>query len=173
MALQEGWLGRYYEDFTVGDVYQRPYGRTISEADNTWFTLLTLNTNPMHFDTNLAEKSEFGQLLVNSALTVAIVIGMSVSDTSQNAFANLGWKEIKLTHPVYVGDTLYVETRVLGKRESKSRDHAGIVEVETRGLNQHGDVCLSFTRSFYVYKQHARDMQSVFPTPGEPWVDDD
>jgi itaconyl-CoA hydratase len=172
VAVREGWIGRYYEDFAIGDVYQRPYGRTISEADNTWFTLLTLNTNPMHFDTNLAEKSEFGQLLVNSALTVAIVIGMSVVDTSQNAFANLGWDHIRLTHPVFVGDTLYVETRVLDKRESKSRPHAGIVKVQTRGLNQNGDVCLSFTRSFFAYKRQARDVQSVFPTAKEPWTEE-
>lgn len=173
MALVEGWLGRFYEDFRVGDVYRPPYGRTISEADNTWFTLLTMNTNPMHFDRRWAQASEFDQILVNSTFTLALITGMSVIDTSQNAFANLGWEDVKLTHPVYVGDTMYAETRVLEKRESASRPHAGIVRVETRGLNQHGEICLSFVRSFYVPKLEARHQQSMFPQPkGQDWVED-
>ena len=138
----EGWQGRFYEDFQPGDVYQHALGRTISEADNTWFTLLTLNTNQIHFNAEYAAKTEWGKTLVNSGLTVAIVLGQSVTDTSHNAIANLGWDEIRLTHPVFVGDTLYAESKVVTKRESKTRPHAGIVTVHTRGLIQHGVVLI-------------------------------
>jgi itaconyl-CoA hydratase len=171
MALKQGWEGRFYEDFEVGDVYQRPYGRTISETDNTWITLLTLNSNPIHFDINLASQSNTEGMLVNSGLTLALAVGMSVMDTSQNAFANLGWEEIRLPHPVFVGDTLYVESRVLAIRDSRSRPHAGIVKVETRGLNQHGDECIVFTRSFFVPKRGTGDSHRFFPTPKDPWPD--
>ena len=113
--------GRYYEDFNVGDIYEHRPGRTITETDNTWFTLLTMNTHPLHFDAHYAKKTEFGRPLVNSALTLSIVAGMSVSDLSQKAIANLGWENIKLPAPVFAGDTLYAESEVLAKRESKSR----------------------------------------------------
>ncbi|HVN42273.1 MAG TPA: MaoC family dehydratase, partial [Steroidobacteraceae bacterium] len=103
-------FGRYYEDFEIGDTYEHRPGRTITETDNTWFTLLTMNTHPLHFDKEYAKASEFGQCLVASPLTVAIMVGMSVSDVSQKAIANLGWKDIKLTHPLFVGDTLYAES---------------------------------------------------------------
>ena len=109
--------GRYFEDFQVGDVYEHWPGRTVSEADNIWFTNLTMNTHPIHFDANYASKSEFGKYLVNSAFTLALVTGMCVSGTSQKAIANLGWEEIKIPAPVFVGDTLYSETEVLDKRE--------------------------------------------------------
>src|SRR5690349_23405894 len=125
--------GRYFEDFTVGDVYEHRPGRTISEADNTWFTLLTMNQHPLHFDAAYAAKSEFGARLVNSCLTLSIVVGMSVSDVSQKAIANLGWTDIKLTAPVFIGDTIYAETEVLSKRESASRPTQGLVEVRTTG----------------------------------------
>ena len=128
--------GRHYEQFEVGDTYSHRPGRTISETDNTWFTLLTMNTHPLHFDKEYAKKSEFGQILVNSAFTVSLIVGMSVRDVSQNAIANLGWKEIRLPSPVFVGDTLYAESTVLEKRESKSRPNAGIVKVSTLGKNQ-------------------------------------
>lgn len=167
----QSWQGRFYEDFQPGDVYEHALGRTISEADNTWFTLLTLNTNQIHFNDEYAAKTEWGKTLVNSGLTVAIVLGQSVTDTSHNAIANLGWEEIELTHPVFVGDTLYAESKVISKRESKSRPYAGIVKVHTRGLNQNGDVCLSYTRSFLVYKRdHARDVEH-FPASKELWPD--
>ncbi|MGB8362242.1 MAG: MaoC family dehydratase [Acidimicrobiia bacterium] len=167
----QGWQGRFYEDFRPGDVYQHALGRTINEADNTWFTLLTLNTNQIHFNAEYAAKTEWGRTLVNSGLTVAIVLGQSVTDTSHNAIANLGWDEIRLTHPVFVGDTLYAESKVVSKRESKSRPYAGIVTVHTRGLNQHGDVCLSYARSFLVYKRGQAQAIEHFPTAGEPWPD--
>jgi itaconyl-CoA hydratase len=146
-------IGRYYEDFQVGDVYEHRPGRTISETDNSWFTLLTMNTHPLHFDKAYAEKSEFGQLLVNSALTLSIVAGMSVSDTSQKAIANLGWSDIKLTAPVFVGDTIYAESEVLDKRESKSRPTQGIVKIKTIGKKADGTVFMTYERSMLIPKQ--------------------
>ena len=121
-------FGRYYEDFVIGDVYEHRPGRTITETDNTWFTLLTMNTHPLHFDAEYAKASEFGKRLVASPLTVSLMVGMSVTDTSQKAIANLGWTDIQLTSPVFIGDTLYSESEVLDKRESKSRPTAGIAE---------------------------------------------
>ncbi len=146
-------FGRYYEDFTVGDVYEHRPGRTISETDNTWFTLLTMNTHPLHFDAEYAKESEFGRIVVASPLTVAMVVGMSVSDVSQKAIANLGWREIRLPHPVFPGDTLYAESEVLEKRESNSRPGAGIVSVRTLGKNQDGITVCSFDRTILVSKR--------------------
>lgn len=160
--------GRYLEDFEVGDVIRHPLGRTISEVDNTWFTLLTLNTNQMHFNREYAARSEFGRILVNSGFTLGLVLGMSVSETSQNAVANLGFEGIRFPHPIFVGDTLWVETLVLGARESKTRPHAGVVRVRTRGMNQDGKVCVSFVRSFMVYKQDATQDKHIFPEPESP-----
>lgn len=147
----------------MGDVYQHALGRTISEADNTWFTLLTMNTNQNHFNAEFAAKAPYGRLIVNSGLTVAIVLGQSVADLSQNAVLNLGWKEIVLSHPVFVGDTLYSESIVLGKRESNSRPYAGIITARTRGLNQHGDECVSWERSVMVYRRDAPHDKDYFP----------
>lgn len=161
--LKAGWTGRYYEDFEVGDVYRHPLGRTLTAADNTWFTLLTMNTNQMHFNDHYASRSSFGRSLVNSGLTVAIVLGQSVTDISQNAIANLGWDEIKLSHPVFVGDTLYAESVVLELRTSASRPYAGIVTCHTRGLNQDGDVCISWNRSVMVYRRDAKFDKGYFP----------
>ena len=171
MSVQPGWQGRFFEDFEVGDVYQHPLGRTISEADNTWFSLLTMNTNQMHFNSEYAAKSEFGKPLVVSTLTVAIAVGQSVTDLTQNAFANLGWDDIKMTHPVFAGDTLYSESVVLEKRESAKRPHAGIVTVKTRTLNQNGDEVCSFKRMFYVYKQGAEQLEGIFPEGKKPLTD--
>ena len=136
-------IGRYYEDFTVGDVYEHRPGRTISEADNTWFTLLTMNTHPLHFDAEYAAKSEFGKPLVNSAFTLAVIAGMSVSDTSQKAIANLGWKEIKLTAPVFAGDTVHAEVEVTAVRPT-SKNNRGIVTTTNDVINQHGDVVITY-----------------------------
>ena len=145
--------GRYFDDFTVGDVYHHLPGRTLSQQDNAWFTLLTMNTHPLHFDEEYAAATEFKKPLIASPLTVAVVVGMSVSDVSAKAIANLGWKDIKLTKPVFPGDTLYANTEVLGKRESKSRPNAGIVTVLTRGINQHDvEVCV-FERQMLVPKK--------------------
>ena len=172
MAAKAGWTGRFFEDFEIGDIYQHPLGRTITEADNTWFTLLTMNTNQMHFNHEYAAKSEFGRPLVVSTLTVAIAVGQSVTDITQNAFANLGWDEIRLPHPVFAGDTLYSESVVLEKRESDSRPHAGIVTVKTRTLNQDGDEVCSFKRTFYVYKAGAEQLDDVFPEGKTPIIGD-
>ncbi|MBA2918304.1 MaoC family dehydratase [Sphingomonas sp. MAH-20] len=146
-------FGRYYEDFTVGDVYEHRPGRTITDADNVWFTLLTMNTHPTHFDYEYAKKTEFGRPLVCSPFTVALMVGMSVSDVSQKAVANLGWTDIRLTHPLFPGDTLYAESEVLEKRESKSRPEQGVVTVRTTGRNQHGEVVCTFGRTVLVWKR--------------------
>lgn len=146
-------FGRYYEDFNVGDIYEHRPGRTITETDNTWFTLLTMNTHPMHFDEEYAKHSEFGKTIVCSPLTVAIMVGQSVTDVSQKAIANLGWTDIKMTHPVFAGDTLTSESEVLGMRESKSRSDAGIVTVKTRGYNQHGTLVSEFERTILVARK--------------------
>ncbi|MFQ3595153.1 MAG: MaoC family dehydratase [Sphingomonadaceae bacterium] len=146
-------FGRYYEDFTVGDVYEHRPGRTITETDNIWFTLLTMNTHPAHFDSEYAKKTEFGKPLVASPLTVAILVGMSVSDVSQKAVANLGWKEIRLTAPVFAGDTLYAESEVIEKRESAKRPEQGIVTIRTVGKNQDGVVVCDFLRTMLIWKR--------------------
>ena len=145
--------GRYYEEFTVGDTYKHWPGRTITAADNTWFTLLTMNQHPLHFDEEYAKGTEFGKPLVNSALTLAIVAGMSVSDVSQKAVANLGWTDIVLPAPVFNGDTLYAESTVLEKRESKSRPTQGIVTVATRAWKQDGTTVMTYKRTVLVPKR--------------------
>ena len=145
--------GRCYEDFVVGDIYEHRPGRTITETENTWFTLLTMNKHPLHFDAEYAKHSEFGRCLVASPFTVSLIVGMSVSDVSQKAIANLGWTDIKLTHPVFAGDTLYAESEVLAKRESKSRADAGIVSVRSTGKNQNGDVVCTFDRTMLVQRR--------------------
>lgn len=150
--------GRYFENFIIGDVYEHRPGRTITESDNTWFTLLTMNQHPVHFDAEYAAKSEFGKPLVNSCLTLSIVAGMSVSDVSQKNIANLGWTDIKLPGPVFVGDTLMAESEVLDKRESKSRPTQGIVTIRTIGKKQDGSIIMEFERAMLVPKRgHAVD----------------
>lgn len=146
-------FGRYFEDFNEGDIYEHRPGRTITETDNTWFTLLTMNTHPMHFDAEYAKHSEFGRCIVCSPFTVAVMVGMSVTDVSQKAIANLGWSEIRLTHPLFAGDTLTAESEVLAKRESKSRPNAGLVTVKTRGFNQDGTMVCEFDRTMLIAKR--------------------
>lgn len=146
-------FGRYFEDFTVGDVYEHRPGRTITQTDNIWFTLLTMNTHPMHFDEEYAKASEFGRCIVCSPFTVALMVGMSVTDVSQKAIANLGWSDIRLTHPLYAGDTLTCESEVLDKRESKSRPGAGIVTVRTDGYNQQRTLVCTFNRTMLIAKR--------------------
>lgn len=155
--LRESY-GRYFEEFEVGDIYEHRPGRTVTEADNTWFTLVTMNKHPLHFDAEYAAKSEFGRPLVNSCLTLSIVVGMTVSDVSQKAIGNLGWTDIKLSAPVFAGDTLYAESEVLTKRESASRPTQGIVTVRTWGRKQDGSVFISFDRAVLIPKRgHAVD----------------
>ena len=168
MTVQPGWQGRFYENFVIGDVYQHPLGRTITETDNTWFTLLTMNTNQAHFNAQVGEASEFGRMLVASPLTIAIAIGQSVTDVTQNAFANLGVDELRLTAPVYAGDTLWSESIVLNLRESDSRPQAGIVTIRTRTINQDGVEVLTFKRTFYVHRRGAELAASARPQARSP-----
>ena len=167
MAVKPGWRGRFFEDFEVGDIYKHPLGRTVSEADNTWFTLLTMNTNQMHFNAEYASRSEFGRPLVVSTLTLAIAVGQSVTDVTQNAFANLGWDNVRLPAPVFAGDTLWSESLVVSKRESASRPDAGIVTVHTRTVNQDAVEVCSFDRTFYVHRRGAPQLADIWPATDE------
>src|SRR5713101_5691189 len=152
MTVKEGWRGRFFEDFTVGDVYQHALGRTVLPTDNAWFTLLTQNTNPQHFDHHYAAQTEFGRPLVDSTFTLALVTGLSVSDVSLNAI-NLGWESVKLPAPVFEGDTIYAQSEILEKRESRSRANMGIVRSRTTGMNQRGETVIEFIRTIMVYKK--------------------
>jgi itaconyl-CoA hydratase len=166
MAIKQGWTGRVYEDFEVGDIYPHPLGRTILAADNIWFTLLTQNTNPIHFDHAFAAKTEYGKPLVDSTFTLALVTGQSVMDVSQNAMANLGWDDVRLPNPLFEGDTVYSRSEVLEKRESKSRSNVGIVRVKTIGFKQDGTVVIEFKRTFMVYKRgHVPQTMTELPEP--------
>ena len=166
MVVKEGWRGRFFEDFEVGDIYEHPLGRTVTTTDNSWFTLLTQNTAAIHFDHYYASQTEFGKPLVDSTFTLALATGQSVTDISQNVFANLGWDEVKLPAPVFEGDTIYSRSEVLEKRESRSRPDVGIVKVKTTGFNQEGTVVISFERTIMVYKKdHAPRIARL--SPGE------
>jgi itaconyl-CoA hydratase len=160
--LKPGWEGRFFEDFEIGDVYRCRYGRTVTEADNIQFTLLTSNTNQIHFNTDYAARTEWGRCLVNSALTLSIVAGMGVADVSENGFA-LGWDEIALPSPVFAGDTLYSESEVIEVRESASRPAQGIVKVETRGYKQDGTLVIRYRRSVMVWKRAHAPSIALFP----------
>jgi itaconyl-CoA hydratase len=140
---------RGYAEIEVGAVYRSRFGRTVLEADNVWFTLLTLNTNPIHFDAEYAATTEWKRPLVDSTFTLALVTGLSVTDVSEHA-VNLGWREVRLTAPVFAGDTIRAETEVLAKRESASRTGQGIVTVRTRGLNQRDEAVIEFERSIML-----------------------
>jgi acyl dehydratase len=150
------WEGRFFEDFTVGDRYRHPLGRTITETDNIWFTLLTNNTHQVHFNADYASRTEFKQPLVVSTLTLAIVTGLSVGDVSQNSVANLGWDKVRLPNPVFAGDTIYAESEVLEARASKSRPTNGVVRVRTRGFNQRGETVIEYERTVLVYRRGAK-----------------
>ena len=145
--------GLYYEDFEVGDVFEHRPGRTITDVDNIWMTLLTMNVQPVHFDAAYAAKTEWKKMLVDSTFTLALLTGMSVRTVSAKVVANLGWDKVKATHPVFAGDTLYAESTVLSKRESNSRPTQGIVTVSTRGVNQAGKEVMTFERTMLIYKR--------------------
>lgn len=153
MPVVPGWTGRFFEDFNVGDIYEHALGRTVTTTDNLWFTLLTQNTAPIHFDHHYAAQTSFGKPLVDSTFTLALVTGQSVSDVSQNVFANLGWDEVRLPHPVFEGDTIYSRSEVLEARPSRTRPEVGIVSVQTTGFNQDGVVVISFKRTLLVYRR--------------------
>ena len=148
--------GMFLEDFEIGMVVHHRPGRTISETDNTWFTLLSMNKHPLHFDAEYGKKTEFGRILVNSVITFAIVNGMSVHSMSAKTIANLGWNKVKLVHPVFIGDTLYAKSRVLAIRDSKSRPTQGIVTIETTGLKADGTVVLTYERCFLIPKREPK-----------------
>jgi len=153
MGIKAGWTGRVFEDFEVGDIYEHPLGRTVTQADNIWFTCLTMNTNPIHFDAEYASHTEFKRPLVNSCFTLALVTGQSVTDLTVNGVANLGWDDVKLPNPLFEGDTVYARSEVLTVRESKSRPNVGVVTVKTTGVNQHGTPVIEFIRTFMIWKR--------------------
>lgn len=164
MSVRPGWSGRFFEDFEVGDIYEHPLGRTLTSADNSWFTLLTQNTARVHFDHHYAAATEFGRPLVNSCLTLALVTGQSVTDVTQNVFANLGWDEVRLPAPVFEGDTVYSRSEVLETRPSSSRPGVGLVTVRTTGYNQDGTVVITFRRTALVYRRgHGPDGRRPSP----------
>lgn len=173
IPIKDGWRGRFYEDFEVGDVYQHAIGKTVTESDNEWFTLLTLNTQQSHFNVEYARRIEFGRILVNSTFTLALVTGLTVSDISQNVIANLGWDEVRLPHPVFIGDTIWAESMVLSTRESRSRPNAGLVTVKTRGLNQDGKECIKFKRTILVNKRSEAGSLDAFPKAERPIQSDE
>ena len=152
MAVNQGWRGRVFEEFAVGDVFEHALGRTVTQTDNIWFTLLTVNNNPIHFDAAYAARTEFKRALVDSTFTLALVTGLSVSDVSLNAI-NLGWDEVRLPAPVFEGDTLYAQSEVLETRDSKSRHNMGIVKLRTTGFNQDGITVIEFMRTIMVYRR--------------------
>jgi len=161
-TIKQGWNGRFFEDFQVGDVYRSRLGRTVTETDNIQFTMITNNTNQIHFNADYASRTEFKRPLVNSALTLAVVAGLGVSDLSENGFA-LGWDYIKLPNPVFPGDTLYSESEVISVRESKTRSSQGVVKVRTRGVNQNGQVVIEYERSIMVWKKAHAPLIALFP----------
>jgi itaconyl-CoA hydratase len=163
------WRGRCYEDFDIGDVFRSRLGRTITRADNIWFTCLTMNTNQVHFNEPFAAGTQFGRPLVNSAFTLALVTGLTVPDTSENAAANLAWTDITLPKPVFEGDTLWAESEIIALRESGSNPHVGIVTMRCRGINQRREVVIEYTRTFMVYKRDAPEVSGTFPVTDEDW----
>lgn len=155
--------GLYYEDFEEGDIFEHRPGRTITEVDNLWQSLICMNTHPLHIDAVYASKTEWKKPLVSSLVTLAIVGGMSLNSTSAKGVANLGWDRVRLTAPVFVGDTLYAESRVLSKRMSRSRKTQGIVTMETRGLKADGTVFMTYERSFLVpLRKHGVDIDANY-----------
>lgn len=162
------WRGRFFEDFDVGDVFKSRLGRTVTETDNIWFTCLTLNTNQSHFNRAYAETTRFGAPLVNSTFTLALITGLTVPDTSENAVANLEWTDVKLPKPVFVGDTLWAESEITQVRESRSNPDVGIVSMRCRGVNQRGEVVIEFKRTFMISKRGV--VATMFPDVVEEWT---
>ncbi|WPU11152.1 MaoC family dehydratase [Pseudarthrobacter oxydans] len=160
-----GWTGRLYEDFNPGEIYYHPFGKTITESDNQWFTLVTQNVSKTHVDSHFAKETEFGRPLVNSAFVLALVTGQSTIDLSMNVFANMGWDEVRMPNPVFAGDTIYSRSKVLATRESRSRPSLGLVSVATEGFNHEGSIVISYRRTFMVYKRgHLPDVSQARPS---------
>jgi acyl dehydratase len=165
----KAWEGRFYEDLDVGDVFRSRFGRTVSEYDNLLFTGLTHNTNSIHFDAVHAGRTRFGRILVNSTFTLALITGMTVPDTSENGAANLAWTEVTLPNPVFAGDTLWAESEILEKRDSRSNPSVGIVTMRCRGINQRREVVIEFRRTFMLYKRDAPEAERTFPGTDDAW----
>lgn len=161
--------GPFFEDLQVGDVIRSRLGRTVTDADNLWFTCLTMNTNQIHFNRPYAEGSRFGRVLVNSTFTLALVTGLSIPDTSENAVANLSWDQVRLPNPVFVGDTIWAESEILERRESQSNLGVGIVKLRTRGINQDRRVVIEFLRTFMLPKRGEAQTDGTFPGTQAPW----
>lgn len=151
--MYKKWKGLFFEDFIINDIYEHPFGRTIIEADNVWFTNLTMNTQQLHYNKDYAKQTEFKVPLVNSCLTLSVLTGLSVIDLGYNLIANLEWNEVKCSAPVYIDDTLYAKSVILKKQELKSKPKAGIIEVKTIGANQDGKIVMEFKRKFMVKKE--------------------
>jgi acyl dehydratase len=166
--LVSGWQGRFFEDFEIGDIYKHPYGRTVTETDDVWLTNITMNLNPMHFNEPYAAETEFNGRIVNGLVVIAIAVGMSVIDISQNASANLGYDDIRHHNPVRHGDTLFVESEVVSKRESESRNHSGIVTTDLRAYNQDDEKVLSLERTNLMLKRKHAQPSAAKPTG---WLD--
>jgi len=154
-----------YEDFEVGQIFQHPVGRSITTTDNIWFTLLTQNSASIHFDHHYTSQTPYGKPLVNSCLTLALVTGQSTIDVSKRVMANLGWDEVRLPAPVFEGDTVYSQSEVLEKRESRSNAEVGILTIRTTGINQNGDVVITFKRTLMVYRRGRGPAPASRPTP--------
>ena len=168
--MGEDWRSRFYEDLEVGDVYRSRFGRTVTEADNLLFTALTMNTNQLHFSSAYAEQTRWQKILVNSTFTLALVTGLSVADVTEHAAANLAWTDVTLPNPVFFGDTIWAETEILDRRESRSNPDVGIVSMRTRGINQRREVVIEFKRTFMIYKRGAPNAMPQFPTPRSDWT---
>lgn len=149
--------GKHFEELNVGDVFQHQPGRTITETDNLLFTTMTMNPQPLHLDEEFSKKAEFGQRLVNSIFTLGLAVGLSVGDTTLGTtVGNLGFEEVKFPKPVFIGDTLYVETEVVAKRESRSRPQWGIITFEHRAKNQRDEIVMRCQRGAMMRKKEAQ-----------------
>jgi itaconyl-CoA hydratase len=169
-AAPKSWRGRFFEDFAVGDTFESRIGRTVTDADNLLFTCLTMNTNQVHFNAPYAERTRFGKLLVNSTFTLALVTGLTVPDTSENATANLAWTDIKLRNPVFVGDTIWAQSEILETRESQTDPTVGIVTMRCRGVNQRREVVIEYRRTFMIYRRGAPQAEPLFPGTETGWT---
>ena len=150
--------GRYFDEWRVGDRVAHAVTRTVTETDNLLISALTHNPQPMHLDREYAAKSEFGQLIVNSIFTFGLTVGVSVEDTTLGTLvANLGFDQVKFPHPVFIGDTLRIETECIALRESKSRPNAGIVTWAHRSFNQRGELVCECTRTVLLLKKSPKD----------------
>jgi itaconyl-CoA hydratase len=168
--VAEQYRSRFFEDIAAGDVYTSRFGRTVTETDNLLFTMLTLNTNQLHFSAAYAEKTRWKRPLVNSTFTLALVTGLSVQDVTEHAAANLEWTDVKLPNPVFYGDTIWAETEILETRESKSNPGVGIVTMRTRGINQRREVVVEFRRTVMVYRRGADEADDDFPGTDAAWT---